>query len=119
MAEEEVVAPAELPKNRDALALAYKRAIFNRNKVKEFGITPDMSSEDKVKLAKALAEKKAEKLGVGTWKDYVEGQEKWIDSLKNFAQYETPEDAIAHEYDKAFADVASEKELMTAIKEKW
>lgn len=102
-------------KNQQALASAFRRAKGKSVKIKELGITPDYSEEQVDSLIKKLAEKKAEESGKEA-KEHIKGMRWYVEDLVKFSGLDA-KDRLDYEYQLAFADVASEEELINALEE--
>jgi len=104
-----------MDKNQHALALAFKKAKAKSNKIKELGITPDMSTQDIEAMIIAQAKAKAEEAG-DEWTTHIKGMRWYIESLVAFSALGAQERLDA-EYEDAFADVASEAEMLAKLED--
>ena len=102
-----------IEKNQQALALAFKKCRGKLAKIKELGITPDMSDDDRDNLIEQLAVKKAEAKGI-TIEEAVEGQTWYVDGLIDFSALSS-QDRLQREYEDSFADTATEAEMLRAL----
>ena len=100
-------------KNPQAMALGFKRARAKTLKIKELGITSEMSEDAVDELVKKLAELKAE-AELGDWKKYVKGQRWYIEDLIEFSKLKGRE-RLDYEYKQAFPDTADEDEMLDAL----
>lgn len=103
----------QMNKNPEALALGYKNAVWKSMRLKELGITEDMTEEAKDELIEKLCKKK-EAEGQGDWKQFVKGQRWYVDSLVAFAAMDAQE-RLEHAYMEAFPETASEEEMVNAL----
>lgn len=104
--------------NPQARSAAYFDAISKMKKVKELGITPDMSQEaqddlvEKLSTAKALkAHMDGEEAKVA---DFRNGQAWYVESLVEFAGM-SPEEQLAKCYEQKFAEHATDDEMLMAL----
>jgi len=104
-----------MKKNQHALALAFKKAKAKGSKIKELGITPDMSEQDIEDMIVTQAKLKAE-LDDSAWTTHIKGMRWYIESLVKFSSLEA-EERLDAEYEEAFADVASEAEMLAKLEE--
>ena len=102
-----------LEKQPQALASGYRRAVGKIQKIKEFGITSTMTTDEQDEMIKLLAERKAEAEGKD-WKKFVAGQRWYVEELVRFAGM-SDEDRLTHEYSLAFPDSANESEMLLAL----
>lgn len=102
-----------IEKNQQAMALAFKKCKGKLLKIKELNITPDMDAESVEVLIETLATAKADAEGT-TLAEQVKGQRWYVEGLVKFSGM-TAEDQLQHEYDDAFADTASEDEMLQAL----
>ncbi len=105
-------------RNSIALALAYKRARAKKLKIKEIGLTTDITEDEINILVKKFAEAKAEREGKQA-KDLYRGQRIYIAGLIEFAAIKSGEEAIDYEYQNAFADAASQSEHVIDLNKLW
>lgn len=103
-----------IDKNPQALAIAFKKCKGKTQKIKELGITPDITEDDVETLIELLATMKATEDG-STIADHVKGQRWYVEGLVKFSSL-TPEQKLEAEYQDAFADTASESEMLEAIR---
>jgi len=107
-------------RNPHGLALGFRRARGKTLKIKELGITPDMSEDDVNDLIKTLAQTKAkaesEDGSIERWKEYVKGQAWYVEDLKRFSALGAKE-RLEMEYAQAFPDVASEQEMLSELQD--
>jgi len=101
-------------KNPQALALAFKKCKGKILKIKELEITPEMDSDSIEALIEKLANTKVIDEGK-TLADHVKGQRWYVENLVEFSALK-PEEQLEHEYQDAFADNASEDEMLKALK---
>ena len=112
-----------MDKNPQALALAFKKCSGKLAKIKELGITPEIEDESVELLIETLATAKALEDGT-TLADHVKGQRWYVESLVKFSGLggekatadERAELQLEAEYKDAFADSASEGEMLQAIR---
>lgn len=102
-----------MDKNPQALALAFKKCKGKLLKIKELGITSDMSEDDREALIERLSAEKAEKTEVSL-AEVVTGQRWYVEGLVRFVGLST-EEQLQAEYDDSFADTASEAEMLKAL----
>ncbi len=103
-----------IDKNPQALALAFKKCVGKVSKIKELGITPEIEDDSVELLIESLATAKseAEKTSLA---ENVKGQRWYIEGLVKFSGM-TPEEQLEAEYQGAFADTASEDEMLEALR---
>ena len=102
-----------MQKNQQALAIATRRAIGKSKKIKELGITSDMSLSDQDDLVLYLSESK-EPVEGKTLDDFIKGQEWYVKDLIKFSALSAQE-RMDYEYAHAFPEVATEDEGLEAI----
>lgn len=101
-------------KNPQALTMAYKRVVGKSMKIKELEITPDMTEEAIDAMVKFLAEAKADREG-GDWKQSLKGQRWYVEDLVKFSGM-SAEERLNLEYSMSFPEIASEGEMIGALK---
>lgn len=104
--------------NQQAQAVGFRRAAGKLRRIKELGITSDMSEKAIEKLVIQLAEAKAVELA-GTpdekpAKDLIKGQEWFVRQLVEAAGKNSQE-LLDEEITQAFPDVATHDELVSAL----
>lgn len=104
-----------MDRNPQAMTIAFKKCKGKILKIKELGITPDMSEEDVDALIEKLATAKCESDKTTTMAEQVKGQRWYVESLVKFSGLST-EEQFDSEYNDAFADNASEAEMLEALK---
>ena len=104
-----------MDKNPQALALAFKKCKGKIAKIKELGITPDMPEANVEALIEGLATAKASEDGTAM-ADHVKGQRLYVEGLVKFSSM-TVEQQLEAEYQDAFADNASEAEMLKALQQ--
>jgi hypothetical protein len=102
-----------MDKNQQALALAYKKCRGKLLKIKELGITPDMSEADIETMIENLATAKAVEKSTNIT-EVVAGQRWYVEGLVKFSGY-TIEKQLQMEYEDSFAESASEAEMLAAL----
>lgn len=99
-----------MDKLQEAMAIAFRHAKAKSLKIKELGITPDMSAdaidEMIVKLAKAK--------NTNEWESQVKGQRWYVEDLVKFSGMK-PQEKMDYEYAQAFPDIAGEDEMVAAL----
>lgn len=103
-----------MDKHPQALAQAYKKCKGKIEKIRELGIKPESTPEELLVIVEATSKEAAKKKGVDV-KDVVDGQQWYIEMLHEFSKKST-EKQFLHEYNSAFADTASEEEMLDALK---
>lgn len=103
-----------MDKNPQALALAFKKCKGKILKIQELGITPEIENDAIEALIEQLATVKAVEDGT-TLADHVKGQRWYVESLVEFSALE-PAEQLEAEYQDAFADNASEDEMLQTLK---
>lgn len=103
-----------IDKNPQALALAFKKCKGKILKIKELGVTPETDDESVELLIESLATAKSIVDGT-TLAENVKGQRWYVEGLVKFSGM-TPEEQLDAEYQDAFADSASEDEMLEAIR---
>ncbi len=118
-----------MSKNQQAQAVAIRRAVAKSKKVKDLGITPELTTKERDTIVLKLSEHKAAEEGKDL-KDFIKGQEWYVKDLQAFASLggeqganESDEDfskrqaqaRFDYEYAQAFPEVASEEEGVDAI----
>lgn len=98
----------------EAVAAAAKDGIAKLEKIKELGITSDMSQEDQDTLVENLATAKAIETEVDV-KECRAGQRWYVEQLVEFAGME-PEDQFEHLYRQKFASQANEEEIVDVFR---
>ena len=104
-----------MDKNPQALALAFKKCKGKIAKIKELGITPDMPETEVEALIEVLATAKASEDGTAM-ADHVKGQRWYVEGLVKFSAMSV-EQQLESEYQDAFADNASEAEMLKALQQ--
>lgn len=106
-----------ISKNPQAMSLAFKKCKGKIMKIKELEITPDMDDDTTEALIELLAESKAadDTEGKSTVADHVKGQRWYVEGLVKFSAL-TPEEQLDAEYQDAFADSASEDEMLQSLR---
>lgn len=99
-------------KNAQATTLAFKRARSRSLKIKELGITPEITEDETNALIETLAKAKAVKEGSEDDTEYIRGQRIYVEGLIALAKLPTAQERIDYEYHNAFADVAKEEEMV-------
>ena len=100
-------------RNPQALAVAYRRAVAKKLKIKALEIEADIDEAGIDAIIKYLAEAKAEETGK-EWTTFVKGQRWYVEDLVKFAGL-TTEEMLEYEYKQAFPDTATENELLNAL----
>jgi hypothetical protein len=102
-----------MDKNQQVLAVAFKRTKRKLARIKDLGITPDMPEDaiDKIVVDLATAKALDEK---GDVKDYLDGQQWYVESLIKASALEAA-DLLEAEYNDSFADVASEDDMVNML----
>ncbi len=109
-----------MDKKPEALSAAFFDAKAKLKKIKQFGITPDMSQEAKDKLvedlstAKALADQAAG--GDAKVADFRNGQDWYVESLVEFSGM-TPKQQLDACYEQKFVEQATENELLAMLED--
>ena len=101
-------------RNPQALALAYKKCKGKILKIQELKITPDLEDEAVEQLIENLATAKAVENETDI-KEHVRGQRWYVESLVKFSGL-TVEEQLEAEYQEAFADSASEAEMLAVLR---
>lgn len=104
-----------MDKNPQARALAFKKCKGKIAKIKELGITPDMPADSVESLIESLATAKVQEDASITLAEAVKGQRWYVEGLVKFSGM-TVEEQFEAEYNDAFADNASESEMLEALK---
>ena len=102
-----------MDKNQQGLTLAFKKVTGKSTKIKELGITVELTNEEVDEVIIALAKAKAEREGTD-WTSHVKGQRWYVQSLQAFSAL-TAEERLQTEYEEAFAEIASEQEMLIVI----
>jgi len=102
-----------MDRNPQALALAFKKCRGKILKVKELEITPDMDKDLIEKLIEQLATAKAAE-DDSKMADHVKGQRWYVENLVKFSAL-TQKEQLDAEYDDAFANEATEDEMLQAL----
>lgn len=98
----------------EAMAAACADGVAKLEKIKQLGITADMSQEDQDTLVEALSEIKAIETEVDI-KDVRSGQRWYVESLVDFAGQDV-EDQFENLYRKKFAQQANETEILDVFR---
>ena len=98
--------------------MAYRRALAKSLKIKELGITPDMTEDQIDGQVKYCAEMKALKEGVEDWKQYLKGQRWYVEDLVAFSKLDA-QARLDLEYKNSFPDVATEQEVSKTNADKY
>jgi hypothetical protein len=101
-----------MQKNQQAMAIAIRRAVAKSKKIKELGITPNMTVEQIDTLILALSAKKD--VTERSSNDVVKGQEWYVNDLKAFSAL-SAQDRLDHEYAVAFPEVAEPEEALDML----
>ena len=104
-----------IEKNPQALALAFKKCKGKLLKIKELGITPDMSEADIEAMVERLSTAKAVEQNKNV-AELIAGQSWYVESLVKFSA-KSVEKQLEAEYNDSFADSASEAEMLCALHE--
>ena len=102
-----------IEKNPQALAMAFKKTVGKKAKIQELGITPDMDEEAIEALIEKLATAKAAEDN-SDLAEHVKGQRWYVESLVKFSGLNSKE-MLESEYKDAFADSASEAEMLDVL----
>ena len=102
-----------IDKNPQAMALAYKKCKGKLQKIQELGIHPEIEEESVELLIEQLSEAKAKEVG-GKMADFVKGQRWYVENLITASGMELPA-LFDAEYQDAFADSASEDEMLASL----
>ena len=94
----------------EAMSAACADGMAKLEKIKQLGITADMSQEDQDLLVEQLSETKAIETETDI-KDVRPGQRWYVESLVEFAGMD-PKDQFEHLYRKKFASQANEAEII-------
>ena len=100
-------------KNQQGLTLAFKKVTGKSTKIKELGITVELTDEEVDEVIIALAKAKAEREGTD-WTSHVKGMRWYVEDLQTFSALNA-EERLELEYKAAFAEIASEAEMLIAI----
>ena len=103
-----------MDKNPEGLALAFKKARGKSRKIKELGISSDMPTNLIDNLIMEQATFKAEAEEEEDFEPYIKGQRWYIESLVKFSGL-TNQEKLDTEYEDAFAEVASEAEMLLEL----
>lgn len=104
-----------MDKNPQAMAMAFKKCKGKLLKIKELGIVSDMEEADVEALIEKLATAKHEENPDTTLAEHIKGQRWYVEGLVKFSGL-TTEEQFEAEYSDAFADNASESEMLEALK---
>lgn len=102
-----------IERNPQALATAFKKCKGKIAKIKELGITPDMSDERVDALIENLAAAKS-KDDSSDLAENIKGQRWYVEGLVKFSGLST-KDQLEFEYNDAFANSASEDEMLDIL----
>lgn len=100
-------------RNQQVLATAFKKAKRKIARIKELGITPEITEEAADAIIENLATAKALEAGEKV-ADHLDGQQWYVESLVK-ASGMTAQELIDAEYEDSFGDIASEDEMTTAL----
>jgi hypothetical protein len=103
-----------MDRNQSVLTSAFKKAKAKIKRIQELGIRADMTEDEIEEVVVALATAKALENEGKTVKDYLDGQQWYVESLVKAAGL-TGQELLDSEYEEAFADNASEDEMLTAL----
>jgi hypothetical protein len=102
-------------RNPQVLAAAFRVAKAKKAKIAQLGITADMTEDEIDSLVMSLAEAKAiEK--EAPMKDFVAGQQWYVEQLVTFAGM-TAKERLDAEFEDKFPEVASEEELLALLED--
>lgn len=104
-----------MDKNQHALALAFKKAKAKSNKIKELNIHSDMTEQEIEDMIVMQAKAKAETAG-DEWTTHIKGMRWYVESLVKFSGLSAKE-RLEVEYEDAFAEVASEAEMLAKLED--
>ena len=102
-------------KNPHALALGFRKARGKLRKIGELGIQPDWTQDNIDDCVISLAKAKAKREGSEDWKQYLKGQQWYVEDLVKFSGLATSKEKLEVEYDMAFPDVAEEEEMLAEL----
>jgi hypothetical protein len=102
-----------IDKNPQALAQAFKTCKGKILKIRELEITPKITAKRTEQMIEELATAKAVEKAIPL-ADVVAGQRWYIEGLIKFSALK-PEEQLDLEYEAAFADSASEGEMLKAL----
>jgi hypothetical protein len=100
-------------KNPEVLAAAFKSAKRKLAHIAAYGINPEMETADIDTLVLKLSGMKA-KDSDHDYSHFISGQEYYVSLLIEFSAM-TPQERLDCEYDVAFADIASEAEMLAQL----
>ena len=103
-----------MDKKPQALTAAYKDAVAKNVRIKELGITPDISQETIDKIVEDLSTAKALAEPGTQVKDFRSGQEWYVESLVTYSKL-TAEERLEFCYNQKFAEQANEAEMIDAL----
>ena len=103
-----------MERNQKVAAQAFKKTKRKLQRIKELGITPDMTEEQIDKIVVDLATAKALDNEGSTVEDHLDGQQWYVESLVK-ASGMTSQEVFEAEYDDSFADVASDDEMFSLL----
>jgi hypothetical protein len=98
----------------EAVAATCADGMAKLEKIKQLGITADMSQDDQDALVESLSEAKAIENECDI-KEVRSGQRWYVESLVEFAGLE-PEEQFEHLYRKQFAKTANEAEILDVFR---
>jgi len=103
-----------MERNQQVLATAFKKAKRKIQRIKDLNIRPDLSEEEIDQIVTNLATAKALETEGKTVKDFLDGQQWYVEELIK-ASSMTGEELVNAEYDDSFADVATEAEMFDVL----
>jgi len=104
-----------MDKNQHALALAFKKAKAKSNKIKELNIHSDMTNQEIEDMIVTQSKAKAETAG-DEWTTHIKGMRWYVELLIKFSGLDAQE-RLNTEYEDAFAEVASEAEMLAKLQD--
>lgn len=103
-----------MDRNQQVMATAFKKAKSKILRIKQLGITPTMTEDAIEQIVIDLATVKALETQGKTIKDFLDGQQWYVESLVK-ASGLTGTEIFNAEYDDSFGDIASEEEMFGVL----
>ena len=103
--------------NKEALATAFKQVQVHLDKIDEMDITADWTEDQIDTKVKELSEEKALLENSTDWKKFSKGQQFYVEQLVKEAGMSN-EDLLKYHYKRAFADVATEDEMLQVLNQR-
>lgn len=102
-------------RNTKAHAAAVTAAIAKSATIKEYGITPNLTTPEQDAIVRLMVDAKVKSSGIPETDDMVNGQEFYLGLLMKYSEMTTPEERYEYEYARSFREFSTQEEAVDLI----